>query len=101
MTFFFLLKFIVVLFFHVKNFQVDMDTEDGDSAHALPGLDERNEITVLLSHDCSLDGMLSQSLVMQFGIFFSCLIICDFWTSPDLRIFMSSYCQWGILICMF
>lgn len=47
-----------------------MDTEDGDSAHALPGLDERNEITVLLSHDCSPDGMLSQSLVMQFGIFF-------------------------------
>lgn len=46
-----------------------MDTEDGDSAHALPGLDERNEITVL-SHDCSPDGMLSQSLVMQFGIFF-------------------------------
>ncbi|KAF7123758.1 hypothetical protein RHSIM_Rhsim12G0159100 [Rhododendron simsii] len=36
--------------------EVDMDTEDGDSAHALPGLDERNEITVLLSHDCSPDG---------------------------------------------
>lgn len=38
--------------------EVDMDTEDGDSAHALPGLDERNEITVLLSHDCSPDGSL-------------------------------------------
>lgn len=47
-----------------------MDTEDGDSAHALPGLEERNEIIVLPSYDCSPDGMLSQSHVMQFGIFF-------------------------------
>ncbi|KAH7847988.1 hypothetical protein Vadar_032450 [Vaccinium darrowii] len=38
--------------------EVGMDTEDGDSAGALPGLEERNEITVLPSHDHFPDGIL-------------------------------------------